>query len=83
MGKTGRVLKVYVDGDLRVAVGNQTWTFNPACVSQVPAGILTDLNNTMGHNEREDLQSKRIILIYSKRIIPIYRKNFKKLGRLK
>ena len=49
---------MYVDGDLRVAVGNQTWTFNPACVSQVPAGILTDLNNTMGHNEREDLQSK-------------------------
>ena len=58
LGKTGRVLKVYVDGDLRVAVGNQTWTFNPACVSQVPAGIITDLNNTMGHNEREDLQSE-------------------------
>lgn len=58
LGKTGRVLKVYADGDLRVAVGNQTWTFNPMCVSQVPPSVITDLNNTMGHNEREDLQSK-------------------------
>ena len=52
------MLKVYGDGDLRVAVGNQTWTFNPLCVTPVPAHVLTDLNNTMGHNERGDMQSK-------------------------
>ncbi|KAL4220948.1 E3 ubiquitin-protein ligase mib2 [Mactra antiquata] len=56
LGKQGRVLKVYTDGDLRVAVGNQTWTFNPMCVSQISANVITDLNNTMGHNERQDIQ---------------------------
>ncbi|XP_045161724.1 E3 ubiquitin-protein ligase MIB2-like [Mercenaria mercenaria] len=63
LGKTGRVLKIYADGDLRVAVGNQTWTFNPMCVSQVPASVITDLNNTMGHNEREDLQTSLTTLL--------------------
>lgn len=63
LGKTGRVLKVYGDGDLRVAVGNQTWTFNPLCVTPVPPHVITDLNNTMGHNERQDLQSKHYKLV--------------------
>ncbi|XP_052213895.1 E3 ubiquitin-protein ligase MIB2-like isoform X2 [Dreissena polymorpha] len=57
LGKNGRVLKVYADGDLRVAVKNQTWTFNPQCVTQIPLNELTALNNTMGHNEREDMQN--------------------------
>ncbi|WAR14989.1 MIB2-like protein [Mya arenaria] len=56
LGKNGRVLKVYTDGDLRVAIGNSTWTFNPLCVSQIPPNELTALNNTMGHNEREEMQ---------------------------
>ena len=34
LGKTGKVLKVYSDGDLRVAVGGRTWTFNPAVLTQ-------------------------------------------------
>lgn len=63
LGKTGRVLKVYGDGDLRVAVGSQTWTFNPACVTQVPASGKTDLNNTMGHNEREEMQTSLSTLL--------------------
>ncbi|XP_052759643.1 E3 ubiquitin-protein ligase MIB2-like isoform X2 [Mya arenaria] len=57
LGKNGRVLKVYTDGDLRVAIGNSTWTFNPLCVSQIPPNELTALNNTMGHNEREEMQN--------------------------
>ena len=28
-GKTGRVVKVYADGDVRVNVIENTWTFNP------------------------------------------------------
>ncbi|XP_072305575.1 E3 ubiquitin-protein ligase MIB2 isoform X2 [Eucyclogobius newberryi] len=36
LGQTGKVLKVYADGDLRVAFGGQTWTFNPACLSAWP-----------------------------------------------
>jgi len=58
LGKSGRVLKVYTDMDLRVAIGNSTWTFNPLCVTSIPANELTALNNTMGHNEREEMQRK-------------------------
>ncbi|XP_041129336.1 E3 ubiquitin-protein ligase MIB2-like isoform X3 [Polyodon spathula] len=36
LGQVGKVLKVYADGDLRVALGAQTWTFNPACLSAQP-----------------------------------------------
>jgi hypothetical protein len=35
LGKTGRIVKIYPDGDLRVkikALGN-TWTLNPKCVT--------------------------------------------------
>ncbi|XP_072101524.1 E3 ubiquitin-protein ligase MIB2 isoform X2 [Mobula birostris] len=38
LGQVGKVLKVYADGDLRVGVGGQTWTFNPACVTAVQPG---------------------------------------------
>lgn len=53
LGRVGRVLKVYADGDLRVAVANQTWTFNPACCSIVPS-IEPDNNNTNGGHEQRD-----------------------------
>ncbi|NWV64712.1 MIB2 ligase, partial [Malurus elegans] len=33
LGHIGKVIKVYGDGDLRVAVGGQSWTFNPACLT--------------------------------------------------
>ncbi|XP_061113843.1 E3 ubiquitin-protein ligase MIB2 isoform X3 [Conger conger] len=45
LGQVGKVLKVYADGDLRVAFGGQTWTFNPACLTaqavEVDANLLT------------------------------------------
>lgn len=44
-GKTGRVVKVYDDGDVRVKVIGNTWTFNPACL-RVVHGSATQMNNT-------------------------------------
>lgn len=48
LGQVGKVLKVYADGDLRVAFGAQTWTFNPACLSaqavEVDANLMTAEN---------------------------------------
>jgi len=31
LGRVGKVVKVYSDGDMRVCVAAQTWTFNPLC----------------------------------------------------
>ncbi|XP_022251627.1 E3 ubiquitin-protein ligase MIB2-like [Limulus polyphemus] len=53
LGKTGKVTKIYSDGDLRVNVEGQTWTFNPLCVTLVP-GSTTEMNNTMTANQREE-----------------------------
>lgn len=44
---------MYPDGDLRVAVGNQTWTFNHLCCSLAPQ-TQPDINNTNGNHEREE-----------------------------
>ncbi|KAM6402544.1 E3 ubiquitin-protein ligase MIB2 isoform 3-T5 [Rhynochetos jubatus] len=33
LGHIGKVIKVYGDGDLRVSVAGQSWTFNPACLT--------------------------------------------------
>ncbi|XP_010766506.1 E3 ubiquitin-protein ligase MIB2-like isoform X2 [Notothenia coriiceps] len=48
LGHAGKVLKVYADGDLRVAFGGQTWTFNPACLTgqtvEVDANLMTAEN---------------------------------------
>ncbi|XP_022104151.1 E3 ubiquitin-protein ligase MIB2-like isoform X2 [Acanthaster planci] len=55
LGKTGKVIKVYPDGDLRVSIGDHTWTFNPSCVSPVEPGA-PDLNNTLV-SERDEEQS--------------------------
>lgn len=38
LGKTGKVIKIYSDGDLRVALDGHTWTFNPLSVVLVPTG---------------------------------------------
>lgn len=53
LGKLGKVTKVYTDGDLRVNVDGQTWTFNPLCVVHVP-GSATEISNTMTANTREE-----------------------------
>lgn len=41
LGKTGKVIKIYSDGDLRVALDGHTWTFNPQSVTLVPPGTET------------------------------------------
>ncbi|XP_053308066.1 E3 ubiquitin-protein ligase MIB2 isoform X3 [Spea bombifrons] len=33
LGQIGKVIKVFGDGDMRVSVGGQSWTFNPACLT--------------------------------------------------
>ncbi|XP_014603514.1 PREDICTED: E3 ubiquitin-protein ligase MIB2 [Polistes canadensis] len=38
LGKTGKIIKIYSDGDLRVALDGHTWTFNPLSVSLMPPG---------------------------------------------
>lgn len=43
LGQVGKVLKVYADGDLRVAFGGQTWTFNPACLKSQPTEVDANL----------------------------------------
>ncbi|XP_059808391.1 E3 ubiquitin-protein ligase MIB2 isoform X2 [Hypanus sabinus] len=52
LGQIGKVLKVYADGDLRVGVGGQTWTFNPACVTSVqPGDVDANLMTTDSSND--------------------------------
>lgn len=53
LGKVGKVLKVYVDGDLRVAVGGTTWTFNPAVCTLMPH-TQQEMNNTLGSQHNRD-----------------------------
>ncbi|KAM9430889.1 E3 ubiquitin-protein ligase MIB2-like isoform 1-T1 [Salvelinus alpinus] len=54
LGQVGKVLKVYADGDLRVAFNGQTWTFNPACLSaqsvEVDANLMTAENPNVSGN---------------------------------
>ncbi|KAM9350669.1 E3 ubiquitin-protein ligase MIB2 [Symphorus nematophorus] len=51
LGQVGKVLKVYADGDLRVAFGAQTWTFNPACLSAQPVEVDANLMTAENPNE--------------------------------
>lgn len=37
LGKTGKVIKIYSDGDIRVEFDGHTWTFNPTNVTSVPS----------------------------------------------
>lgn len=39
LGKVGKVVKVYADGDLRVSVEGATWTLNPLCVNLEPQRV--------------------------------------------
>uniref|UniRef100_A0A4W6BNH0 E3 ubiquitin-protein ligase MIB2 n=1 Tax=Lates calcarifer TaxID=8187 RepID=A0A4W6BNH0_LATCA len=42
---------LYADGDLRVAFGGQTWTFNPACLSAQPVEVDANLMTAENPNE--------------------------------
>ncbi|KAK0078776.1 hypothetical protein PV325_002110, partial [Microctonus aethiopoides] len=35
LGKTGKVIKIYPDGDLRVTLDGHTWTYNPLSVTKI------------------------------------------------
>uniref|UniRef100_A0A1Y1NC46 RING-type E3 ubiquitin transferase n=1 Tax=Photinus pyralis TaxID=7054 RepID=A0A1Y1NC46_PHOPY len=52
LGKLGKVLKVYSDGDLRVQLDGHAWTLNPQCVRLVP-GSAAELANTMHANQNQ------------------------------
>lgn len=61
MGKLGKVLKVYSDGDLRVQLDGHAWTLNPQCVRLVP-GSAAELANTMHatQNQRQEPSSESL-----------------------
>nr|KAG5706441.1 hypothetical protein BaRGS_032834 [Batillaria attramentaria] len=64
LGQSGRVLKVYSDGDLRVQVDSQVWTFNPACCQSQPnsRGGHNPENTLVGHNPRDRLPELTTLL---------------------
>ena len=35
LGKVGRVVEIYPDGDVKIDVGGVSWTYNPAILSRV------------------------------------------------
>lgn len=53
LGKTGKVIKIYSDGDLRVALDGHTWTFNPLSVTLVPPGTETAALQEEANRNRE------------------------------
>lgn len=59
LGKTGNIVKVYADNDLRINFGPSVWTMNPLAVRLVPCDRF-DSNNSMYANAncREDSVSK-------------------------
>ena len=42
MGKTGRVVHLYADGDVKVQVSGESWIFNPLAVTKVSQSHTTD-----------------------------------------
>lgn len=62
LGKIGKVIKVYDDGDLRVTVDGQTWTLNPLCLTPLP-GSATELHNTMAASVRQEHTSEKYCFV--------------------
>lgn len=55
LGKTGKVIKIYSDGDLRVALDGQyghTWTFNPLSVTLIPTRLSKSNSVEESHKNR-------------------------------
>lgn len=76
LGQVGKVLKVYADGDLRVAFGGQTWTFNPACLSaqpgEVDANLMTAENSSeSGSKNSQEVQLLALIMSYDSLFFPL------------
>ena len=57
LDKVGRVLKIYSDGDVRVAIADHAWTFNPAVlVKEASAATPTDQQPQQSTLQRGELQ---------------------------
>lgn len=63
LGKQGRVVQVYADGDIRVHVNGQSFTFNPQCCipltnNQTATNAISFLNST-SHNTLQAYQAQQ------------------------
>lgn len=57
LNKVGQVLKIYSDGDIRVAVADHAWTFNPAVlVKEASAAAPSDEQQRQPSLQRGELQ---------------------------
>ena len=62
LGKQGRVLQVYADGDIRVTVNGQSFTFNPQCcipLSTASSAPTTSFLNSTSHNTLQAYQAQQ------------------------
>ena len=60
MDKVGQVLKIYSDGDIRVAVADHAWTFNAAVLvkeasAATPTGQQQQQQPTLQHGELQGI----------------------------
>ncbi|XP_069893176.1 E3 ubiquitin-protein ligase MIB2 isoform X4 [Dipodomys merriami] len=60
LGRVGKVVKVFGDGNLRVAVGGQRWTFSPSCL--VAYRPEEDANLDVAERARENKSSLSMAL---------------------
>uniref|UniRef100_A0A2K5EKP2 E3 ubiquitin-protein ligase MIB2 n=1 Tax=Aotus nancymaae TaxID=37293 RepID=A0A2K5EKP2_AOTNA len=60
LGRVGKVVKVFGDGNLRVAVGGQRWTFSPSCL--VAYRPEEDANLDVAERARENKSSLSVAL---------------------
>lgn len=51
LGKIGKVVKIYKDGDLRVTVEGQVWTLNPIVVEPAPECLNTNTPSPRHHGD--------------------------------
>ncbi|CAL8095409.1 unnamed protein product [Orchesella dallaii] len=59
LGKTGTIVKVYADNDLRINFGASVWTMNPLAVRLVPCDRFNSDNSMYANaNRREDSLSQ-------------------------
>uniref|UniRef100_A0A8C8ZHL4 RING-type E3 ubiquitin transferase n=1 Tax=Prolemur simus TaxID=1328070 RepID=A0A8C8ZHL4_PROSS len=60
LGRVGKVVKVFGDGNLRVAVGGQRWTFSPSCLAAYRPE--EDANLDVAERARENKSSLSVAL---------------------
>lgn len=64
LGQEGRVQQVYHDNDLKVQVGNTSWTYNPMAVTKVSS------NNNYGNAITQSSGGERLSAILKKLFEP-------------